>query len=149
MSLSRLITQQCDRLEHLNRILEQELQTLSDGQIDGDALAGYAAQKSVLIKQLEHTETRRRQGQLKLGYDDGMNGARLAAYDAGCASDWDAYLAAAERTARLNDLVGGILQMRATHNQEMLNIIHQVAEKTLYDPKGRKGNQPGRLNTSA
>lgn len=149
MSLSQLINQQTDRLRQLHEVLQQELQTLSDGQVDGQALSNFASQKSVLIKKLEQAETVRRQGQQKLGYGEGMSGARQAARDAGCEKDWEHYLAATERTARLNDLVGSVLNMRAAHNQQMLNIIHQVAEKTLYDPKGRKANQPGRLNTSA
>ncbi|WP_445001141.1 flagella synthesis protein FlgN [Halomonas mongoliensis] len=149
MSLTRLLSDQQGRLDKLERLLEQELQLLTSSQVDGDALARIAQQKQSLLDELERMETLRRQVQSRLGYAEGTEGARAAADEAGCLAEWDACLNTTERTARLNALVGELLEMRASHNQEMLAFLHQIAEKTLYDPNGRASRQPGRISTSA
>lgn len=149
MSLARLLADQRSRLAGLTRLLEEELQQLTLGQIDGDALSRLAESKRALLQELEHRERLRRQVQSRLGYPEGMAGAAEAAAEAGCQDEWEAYLEAAERTARLNNLAGELIRMRTSHNQQMLDYLHQVAEKTLYDPTGRAGRQPGQLSTSA
>ncbi|MFO7647893.1 flagella synthesis protein FlgN [Halomonas campaniensis] len=149
MSLARLLSDQQARLSELNRLLEQELEALTVGQVDGELLKGIASRKRALLAELERTETLRRQVQQRLGYPVDPAGSLAAARDANCLDAWEACLAATERTARLNDLAGQLLGMRLTHNQQMLDFIHEVSEKTLYDPSGRSGRQPGRLSTSA
>lgn len=149
MSLARLLSDQRGRLNTLADLLEQELQQLTSSQIDGEALAQLARDKQALLAELERVETLRRQVQTRLGYPDGPEGARTAAAEADCLAEWEACMSATERTARLNDLAGELLTMRAAHNQQMLDFIHQIADKTLYDPSGRTGRQPGRVNTSA
>ena len=149
MSLARLLTDQRHRLTGLTQLLEEELQQLTQGQVDGEVLSRLAERKRTLLEELERRETLRRQVQSRLGYPEGMAGAAEAATEAGCQDEWEAYLAAAERTAHLNDLAGELIRMRTSHNQEMLDYLHQVAEKTLYDPSGRSGRQPGKLSTSA
>lgn len=149
MSLTHLLSEQRGRLATLTQLLEQELQQLTTSQVDGKALVLVARRKQELLNEMELKETLRRQVQSRLGYPEGPKGARAAAEDADCLQEWEACLGATERTARLNDLVGELLQMRASHNQKMLDFIHQIADKTLYDPSGRTGRQPGRLNTSA
>ena len=149
MSLARLLSEQRGRLATLTQLLEQELQQLATSQVDGEALVLVARRKQALLNEMERQETLRRQVQSRLGYVEGPKGARAAAEDADCLQEWEACLSATERTARLNDLVGELMQMRASHNQKMLDFIHQISDKTLYDPSGRTGRQPGRLNTSA
>ena len=149
MSLARLLADQRGRLARLTQFLEQELELLTASQVDGEALAQLARRKQELLAEMERMETLRRQVQARLGYAEGPAGARTAAEEAGCLEEWEACLAATERTARLNDLAGELLQMRASHNQKMLDFIHQIADKTLYEPSGRTGRQPARLNTSA
>ena len=149
MSLARLLSDQRGRLNTLTQLLEHELEQLTASQVDGDALAQLARRKQELLAEMERMETLRRQVQARLGYAEGPAGARTAAEEAGCLEEWDACLAATERTARLNDLAGELLQMRASHNQKMLDFIHQIADKTLYEPSGRTSRQPARLNTSA
>lgn len=149
MSLTRLLATQQGRLDELTQLLEAELQELTRSQIDGEALARLAESKRTLLAALEEQETLRRQVQARLGYPEGLEGAEQAAEQAGCQREWQAYLEAARRTARLNDLAGELIRMRSTHNQQLLDYIHQVAEKTLYGPSGRSGRQPGRFNTSA
>ncbi|GHE21087.1 flagella synthesis protein FlgN [Halomonas urumqiensis] len=149
MSLARLLGDQSERLAALATLLEAELEVLTAGQIDGQRLSAVAGEKQSLLEELERMESLRRQVQQRLGYPAGHQGARAAAMDAGCLAAWEACLDATERTARLNELAGQMLDVRLTHNQRMLDFISQVAEKTLYDPSGRAGRQPGRLNASA
>lgn len=149
MSLDRLLADQRSRLAGLTRLLEEELEQLTLGQIDGDALSRLAERKRDLLQELERREILRRRVQSQLGYPEGMAGAAEAAAEAGCQDEWEAYLEAAERTARLNALAGELIRMRSAHNQRMLDYLHRVAEKTLYDPTGRAGRQPGTLSTSA
>lgn len=149
MSLARLLNDQQGRLAALIVLLEEELEALTAGQIDGSQLERIAAEKRVLLAELERMEQLRRQVQRRLGYRDGHEGARKAAGDADCLAGWEATLEATERANRLNGLAGQLLTIRLAHNQRMLDFIHEVSEKTLYDPRGRTGRQPGRLNASA
>ncbi|MFY0989067.1 flagella synthesis protein FlgN [Halomonas sp. C05BenzN] len=149
MSLSRLLDDQRGRLAALIALLEEELEALTAGKVDGGRLEGIAAEKQELLAELERMEQLRRQVQQRLGYRDGHEGARDAARDAGCLDEWEAALDTTRRADRLNDLAGQLLSMRLAHNQHMLDFLHEVSEKTLYDPCGRTGRQPGRLNASA
>ncbi|PXX96474.1 flagella synthesis protein FlgN [Halomonas sp. LBP4] len=149
MSLARLLNDQQGRLAALVTLLEEELEALTAGQIDGSRLERIATEKQALLAELEGMEQLRRQVQRRLGYRDGHEGARAAARDADCLAGWEATLGATERADRLNRLAGQLLGMRLAHNQRMLDFIHEVSEKTLYDPRGRTGRQPGRLNASA
>lgn len=149
MSLDRLLHAQVERLTSLTQLLEQEQQQLTQGSVDGEALTQLAQQKQALLDDIERAERLRRDVQKRLGYVDGLEGARQAADDAGCASSWTALLSKSEQTARLNALTGEMLTLRMTHNQNMLDYIRQIAEKTLYKPDGRNSAQSGRLNTSA
>lgn len=149
MSLAKLLDDQRRCLSTLNQLLEQEQAALAATQVDGTLLGEIAAGKQTLLAELEQRETLRRQVQVQLGYAPDANGSRAAARDADCLSIWESCLSATRHTARLNALAGQLLGMRLQHNQQMLDIIHRVAEKTLYDPSGRTGRQPGRLNASA
>lgn len=149
MSLAQLLGDQQTRLGSLNQLLEEEMELLTAGDIDGRRLERIAANKQALLGELERVEMLRRKVQGRLGYANDLQGASDAARDAGCLGAWNAMQALTERTARLNALAGQLLSLRLSHNQRMLDFIHDVAEKTLYDPRGKAGNQPGRLNASA
>lgn len=149
MSLARLLSDQQARLASLSTLLERECEQLTTGRIDGEALQRLADEKQALLEELERMESLRRRVQERLGYAPGLAGAAAAAEAAGCRDAWAACLARVERTARLNALAGQLLQMRMTHNQQMLDFIREIAEKTLYGPSGKTHRQPGRLNASA
>ncbi|NEX16965.1 MAG: flagellar protein FlgN [Halochromatium sp.] len=149
MNLASLLGLQYEALGHLIALLDQERQALAMGQIDGDRLQRIAADKQALLEQLEHREQCRRQQQSDLGYADGDAGAQDAARDADCLDQWTLVRSMSERAARLNQLAGAMLTMRLEHNQRMLGLIHTIAEKTLYDTRGRTGAQPGRIDASA
>lgn len=149
MSLASLLTDQQQRLDALISLLSSEQNLLTQGDIDGDALAQVALDKQSLLAELERIETVRRNVQKRLGYDEGAAGARSAAHDAGCQKAWESLLEKSERASRMNDLTGQMLSVRMKHNQAMLDYIRQIAEKTLYKPDGRNSAQPGRINASA
>lgn len=149
MSLSRLLDSQLQRLDELIELLTHEQEELTKGSIDGDTLANIAHKKQALLGDLERVEVLRRGVQAKLGYSNGASGARQAANDADCLPVWESLQEKGERVARMNALTGQMLSVRMKHNQEMLDYIRQIAEKTLYKPDGRNSAQPGRINASA
>ncbi|MGQ7288477.1 flagella synthesis protein FlgN [Vreelandella venusta] len=149
MGLSRLLSDQLQRLDELVQLLSDEQTQLTKGSIDGDALSAIALQKQALLVELERIEQLRRNVQAKLGYTDGALGAKQAANDADCLTTWESLLEKSERVSRMNELTGQMLSLRVKHNQEMLDYIRQIAEKTLYKPNGRNNAQPGRFNASA
>lgn len=149
MSLVRLLNDQQNRLDELVALLSSEQAQLTKGDIDGDALTDIAHAKQALLGELERIEVVRRSVQKRLGYDDGAAGALAAATDANCKAAWESLLDKSERVARMNELTGQMLTLRMKHNQQMLDYIRQIAEKTLYKPDGRNNAQPGRINASA
>ena len=149
MSLARLLHNQQERMDTLITLMEKEQSLLTQGDIDGDALATLAHEKQALLSELDRMESLRRDVQSRLGYEDGITGAKQAAKDANCQSDWQQLLVKSERVARMNELTGQMLSLRMKHNQQMLDYIRQIAEKTLYKPDGRNSAQPGRINASA
>lgn len=149
MSLQRLLEQQRSRLETLTELLEREQEQLLEGTIDGSRLEKIAQDKFRLLLTLEETETNRARVQRRLGYADDASGARQAAEDAGCLAQWQATLEMAAHTGRLNERNGRLIGLRKAHNQQMLDYIHRIAEKSVYAPDGRATMGQRRLNTSA
>ncbi|SDN38539.1 flagella synthesis protein FlgN [Vreelandella arcis] len=149
MSLASLLTDQQQRVDTLISLLSNEQNLLTQGDIDGDALADVAHQKQQLLVELERIENLRRNIQERLGYESGALGAKSAAQDANCIDLWQRLLEKSERAARLNALTGQMLSLRMQHNQQMLDYIRQIAEKTLYTSTGRNMAQSGKINASA
>ncbi|MBK1703319.1 flagella synthesis protein FlgN [Halochromatium glycolicum] len=149
MSLIRLLRTQYDHLGALISLLEQEREALANGSIDGELLQRLAADKQTLLVDLEQSEQERRAEQAAQGYPEGDAGARRAAADAGCLGAWNAVRASSERAAHLNQLVGAMVTMRLERNRQILDLIHAISEKTLYDTRGRSGVQPSQIRTSA
>lgn len=149
MSLQRLLEQQQSRLEALTNLLDHEQEQLLDGTVDGARLEKIAQDKFRLLLSLEETEGNRARVQRKLGYPDDASGARQAAEDAGCLEQWQTTLDMAAHTARLNERNGRLIGLRMAHNQQMLDYIHHIAEKSVYAADGRATMGQRRLNTSA
>lgn len=148
MSLAKLLNEQQQRLASLITLLETERQLLVPADIDGEALADIARQKQERLERLEATETLRQRVQQRLGYAEGLAGAREAAREANCLAAWERTLERTREAERLNALNGQLVTLRMEQNKRLLDVIHQAAEKTLYGASGRVGAQPGRLNTS-
>lgn len=149
MSLHRLLEEQQSRLATLTRLLDHEQEQLLNGTIDGARLEEIALEKAHLLQRLEETERNRARVQHRLGYPAGSRGARLAAEDADCLEPWQATLEMAAHIARLNERNGRLIGLRMAHNQQMLDYIHRIAEKSVYAPDGRATMGQRRLNTSA
>lgn len=141
MSLAAHLAHQHQRLETLVGLLEQEREALSVGQVDGQRLNDIAGSKQALFDELDRLETQRRNAQHKLGYVDGLPGAEAAARDADCFDAWLAMRASAERARQLNELNGGLINTRLSHNQRTLNMLHEAAGKALYGPDGQSRRQ--------
>ncbi|MHC1955459.1 hypothetical protein LC174_24565, partial [Escherichia coli] len=60
MGLSRLLSDQLQRLDELVLLLSDEQAQLTKGSIDGDALSALALKKQALLVELERIETLRR-----------------------------------------------------------------------------------------
>lgn len=149
MSLTHLLDDQRSRLNTLATLLEEERALLLDGQPDGRALQRLADDKTHLHDSLESTEAKRARVQRQLGYAEGPAGARQAAEDAGCITQWQATLDAARRVSRLNTSNGHLLSVRMAHNQRTLDYIHRLADPDIYAANGRTGLQTRRLNAQA
>ena len=152
MSLHQHLTDQVERLEQLQTLLEQEQRLLGDGQIDGEKLQSIAVQKHTIQQAIEASETKRHTAQQKLGFSDDAAGARLAAEQAGCSDIWQHLLERTLRIAQLNTLNGELIQHRLHHNQQMLNILRDAAgtgSAVMYGADGSQGATPQRLNSKA
>lgn len=152
MSLRQHLTEQVERLEQLQALLEQEQRLLGDGQIDGEKLKSLAEQKQVVQQRIEASESKRLSAQQKLGFSDDAAGARDAAKQAGCIDVWQQLLERTQRVAQLNLLNGELIQHRLHHNQQMLNILRDAAGSggaAMYGADGSQDSTPQRLNSKA
>ncbi|XKE45470.1 flagellar protein FlgN [Halomonas organivorans] len=149
MSLERLLEEQVGRLNELRGLLEEEQGLLVAGEVDGKRLQTIAEEKTRLQAAIESTETLRAKVQGRLGYAEGLEGAGKAAEDAGCLVHWETLLASAAEISRLNERNGRLLELRMSHNQQMLDYIHRLADPDVYAANGRTGLQPRRLNARA
>ncbi|MDT0500525.1 MULTISPECIES: flagellar protein FlgN [unclassified Halomonas] len=149
MSLSRLLQTQTTRLKELSRLLAQEQELLTAGQIEGRALEQVAQDKQTLLDALATTEKSRLSIQDRLGYPTDIEGSRQAAEDAGCLEEWQAMLELTRVTARQNQRNGYLISTRAQHNRQMLDYLQSIAEARPYTAKGRHLAGSGQLNASA
>ena len=67
MSLVRLLNQQQQRMDTLITLMSKEQTLLTQGTIDGDALAALAKEKQALLEELDRMEHLRRNVQKRLG----------------------------------------------------------------------------------
>ncbi|GGX77924.1 flagella synthesis chaperone protein FlgN [Litchfieldella qijiaojingensis] len=137
MSLGQHLERQRQCLDDLAALLIDERHSLSAAKVDGQQLNEIASRKQALLDDLDRLDTQRRAAQHKLGYAKGHPGAEQAARDAGCLETWHAMREQAEHVSQLNELNGSLVQMRLSHNQRILNFLHEAAGKSLYGPNGQ------------
>lgn len=137
MSLAKHLESQLNVLQQFAHTLEAERQLLAEAEVDGQGLADLAATKQTALAQLERMEQQRSMAQKKLGYSDGLNGAEQAATDADCLLVWQQIIALAEQVKALNQFNGDTILMRLSHNQRLLNFLHEAAGHSLYGPDGQ------------
>ena len=137
MSLAKHLETQQRTLQQLIDLLEQERLALSVAKVDGERLAERAEAKQALLAELDRLESQRHSAELKLGYGDGNRGAERAAADAGCLPAWQNLRELALRAKQLNEFNGDNIRNRMSHNQRILNFLHEAAGHSLYGPDGR------------
>lgn len=147
MSLAKHLATQQRSLQCLIERLEEEQLLLSAPEVDGQRLADLAAAKQALLVEIEFQESQRRNAQLRLGYGTGRQGAERAAEDANCLPAWQQLRELTSHAQWLNRLNGNTIHIRLTHNQRILNFLHEATGCPLYGPDGRSrrnGSLPGR-----
>lgn len=149
MSLLRHLKEQRARLEALLELFSDEQTQLIAGQPDGEALQRIAKAKTQLLSAIDASEASRRRVQHRLGYSPDARGARQAAREAGCETQWQALLSLTAEVARINERHGRLIELRMRHNRQVLDYIQGIAEKRVYSASGRPQASSGRLNTSA
>lgn len=137
MSLAKHLEHQRNVLQQFAHMLNQERQLLTEAEVKGQDLADLAAAKQTTLAQLERMEQQRSAAQSKLGYSDGLSGAEQAAMDAGCLPIWQHILDLAEQVKVLNQFNGDTIMRRMSHNQRLLNFLHEAAGHSLYGPDGQ------------
>ena len=143
MSLPHHLNRQQSALDALGELLYRERQALGQGQVDGDLLQRLAEDKQSSFTTLEKLERQRCQAQRALGYIEGHHGAEQAAQETGCLEQWQMLLESARRVGRLNELNGNLIHERMTHNQRMLNALHELRGDSLYNPAGQAMRRSG------
>ncbi|GHC26020.1 flagella synthesis protein FlgN [Aidingimonas halophila] len=141
MSLSNHLKRQRQCLSGLLDLLEEERRNLAVGRVDGERLNDLSERKRQWFEQLEQLESQRRHALQRLGYADTRQGSDQAARDAGCQDEWQSFRDMAERVRRLNHLNGEIIQNRLSHNQRLLNFLHEAADNGLYGADGQARRQ--------
>ncbi|QEA39682.1 flagellar protein FlgN [Pistricoccus aurantiacus] len=145
MSLQQQLERQQAALDALVELLHRERQALTQGRVDGELLQCLADAKQIHFVELEALEAKRRQEQQALGYGVDHSGAQQAAWDMGLLDQWRALQESAELVRGLNERNGGLILDRMTHNQRMLNALHELRGDSLYNPAGQARKASGHL----
>lgn len=145
MSLAKHLSQQCAQVERFLELLECERQALNENSVDGRLLQALASKKQQLLDDIQRMDSQRQHAQRRLGYAPGPQGAARAAADAGCPEHWQKLLDLSTRVSLLNRLNGETIRLRMSHNQRILNFLHEASERGLYGPDGqaRRGSVAG------
>lgn len=78
------------------------------------------------------------------GLDADAIHAWLGAHSPGGLAVWKELIALAERARQLNQINGGLIQMKLRHNQQTLAVLSNAANKAnLYGPNGQPSFSPG------
>lgn len=149
MELGACLQEQLDALLGFTELLLLERGTLSTGEVDGEALAAIAGSKQRDLATVAAHEQRRLEVQIRLGFGAEPDGAGQAARAAGCLNLWHRVQAAAQEGALGNRINGDLIHQRLEHNQRMLNLIEQVAGKSLYGPDGQPHRPSRRISSRA
>lgn len=118
------------QLEELTGLLGRERALLTEGRIDGEALATLAAEKQERLAALAEFERDRR---------DASGPAALP----------PALLERAREAARLNRFNGQLIAARMMSNRRMLNDLGNLGGNDLYGPDGEASGQHARLASQA
>ncbi|EFG1983324.1 flagella biosynthesis chaperone FlgN [Escherichia marmotae] len=122
--LAEILDQMSAVLNDLKMVMEQELQHLSMGQINGSQLQRITEQKSSLLATLDYLEQLRRQ------IPDAANSNDIA-------QCWQEITVKTQQLRQLNQHNGWLLEGQIERNQQALEILKPHQEPTLYGANGQ------------
>lgn len=137
MSLSNFLSREKTLLLSFVDLLEQERDIMSAASLNGESVISISAKKQTVVDKLNHMENQRVGIQKKLGYKEGLAGARQAAQDAGCAELWDEIVNIAYRAKQLNESNGEFVRLRMEQNQKVVNFLRDATLDSVYGPDGK------------
>lgn len=122
--LAEILDQMSAVLNDLKMVMEQELQHLSMGQINGSQLQRITEQKSSLLATLDYLEQLRRQ------IPDAANSNDIA-------QCWQKITVKTQQLRQLNQHNGWLLEGQIERNQQALEMLKPHQEPTLYGANGQ------------
>ncbi|EFB2834244.1 flagella biosynthesis chaperone FlgN [Escherichia coli] len=122
--LAEILDQMSAVLNDLKMVMEQELQHLSMGQINGSQLQRITEQKSSLLATLDYLEQLRRQ------IPDAANSNDIA-------QCWQEITVKTQQLRQLNQHNGWLLEGQIERNQQALEMLKPHQEPTLYGVNGQ------------
>lgn len=122
--LAEILDQMSAVLNDLKTVMEQELQHLSMGQINGSQLQRITEQKSSLLATLDYLEQLRRQ------IPDAANSNDIA-------QCWQEITVKTQQLRQLNQHNGWLLEGQIERNQQALEMLKPHQEPTLYGVNGQ------------
>lgn len=122
--LAEILDQMSAVLNDLKMVMEQELQHLSMGQINGSQLQRITEQKSSLLATLDYLEQLRRQ------IPDAANSNDIA-------QCWQEITVKTQQLRQLNQHNGWLLEGQIERNQQALEMLKPHQEPTLYGANGQ------------
>jgi len=122
--LAEILDQMFAVLNDLKTVMEQELQHLSMGQINGSQLQRITEQKSSLLATLDYLEQLRRQ------IPDAANSNDIA-------QCWQEITVKTQQLRQLNQHNGWLLEGQIERNQQALGMLKPHQEPTLYGANGQ------------
>lgn len=137
MSLSGFLQQEKALLISFVDLLEREREILGAAKLNGESVIDISAQKQTVVDKLNTMENQRVSIQKKLGYSEGLKGARQAAKDAGCPDLWDDIVNIAYRAKQLNQSNGEFIRLRMEQNQRVVNFLRDANLDSVYGPDGK------------
>ncbi|EFC1528115.1 flagella biosynthesis chaperone FlgN [Escherichia ruysiae] len=122
--LAEILDQMSAVLNELKMVMDQELQHLSMGQINGSQLQWITEQKSSLLATLDYLEQLRRQTLDTANSDD-------------IAQRWREITVKTQKLRQLNQHNGWLLEGQIERNQQALEMLKPHQEPTLYGANGQ------------
>lgn len=140
---------ECGHLGRLLGLLDDERALLGAGRIDGEALGQLAAAKQATLGAVANAEAQRQALRLQQGRGGTATGDEAMARAHGCLALWRSLRAQARTAARRNQFNGGLIALRMTSNQRLLNDLRALAGSDLYGPDGQPRGSEMRLSSEA
>lgn len=137
MSLHNFLSKEKELLLSFVSLLEQERDIMTSPSTQGENVIELANKKQDIVSELNLMENMRVSIQKKLGYPDGLTGARQAAEADNCTGLWDDIVNIAYRAKQLNESNGEFVRLKLEQNQRMVNFLRDANGESVYGPDGK------------